>query len=67
MQGISDDQLGAMGLSVRPANLDANPEFNDWAKRTEYHDKVKGNTSQPEMPKSVVMWRQEVGTYDMSG
>ena len=67
MADVSDDQLGSMGLSIRPANLDANPDFNDWAKRAEYHDKVKGNTSQPEMPKSEVMWRKELGVNDMSG
>ena len=56
MADISDEQLAAMGLSIRPPNLDANPEFDDWAKKAEYHDKIKANTSQPLKPKSTVMW-----------
>ena len=67
MEAISDDQLRAMGLSIRPANIDANPEYGDWDSRVDYHGKIKGNTSQPDMPKSVVMWRQEVGTSSQSG
>ena len=47
MEEASEEQLGAMGLSILPPNLDANPEFDDWAKKAEYHDKIKGNTSQP--------------------
>ena len=62
MEEASEEQLGAMGLSIRPPNLDANPEFDDWTKKTEYHDKIKGNTSQPMMPTSLVMWRKENGT-----
>merc|ERR1712030_83487 len=56
-----------MGLSIRPPNLDANPEFDDWTKKTQYHDKIKANTSQPMMPTSLVMWRKETGTNDLSG
>ena len=41
MEAISDDQLRAMGLSIRPANIDANPEYGDWDSRVDYHGKIK--------------------------
>ena len=67
MEDASEEQLGAMGLSIRPPNLDANPESDDWTKKTQYHDAIKANTSQPMMPTSLVMWRKETGTNDLSG
>ena len=67
MEEASEEQLGAMGLSIRPPNLDITPEFDDWTNKATYHDKIKGNTSQPMMPTSLVMWRKENGTNDMSG
>ena len=67
MEELSDEQLEAMGLCIRPAGRDAKMAYGAWTERKDYHGKIKANTSQPEMPISTEMWRQEVGTNDMSG
>ena len=67
MEELSDEQLEAMGLCIRPNGRDSKMDYGDWDSRKDYHGKIKANTSQPEMPISTEMWRQEVGTNDMSG
>ena len=66
MEEHSDEQLEAMGLCINRNGLDGKIEYGDWAKRKDYHDKVKDNTVQPAMPASTEMWRQEHGTNNMS-